>query len=124
MIELSDLIGIKYKNHGRTKEEGFDCLGLVLEVEKRLGRDVADLDYEKPELSTFQKAKILKDGLPLKKIEKPVLYSIVIFGKGSYNNHVGIYIGGGKMLHCTQEHGVHVTKLAGRFGFSFYELGV
>ena len=48
-VSLNDLIGCKYKIHGRSKEEGFDCLGLDIEVLRRNGIEIPDVDYDNPE---------------------------------------------------------------------------
>lgn len=44
--DISDLIGLPFELHGRFgKTKGIDCYGLVLEVEKRLGRNLPDVYY-------------------------------------------------------------------------------
>ena len=47
MIDVSDLIGVPFVEFGRDKENGLDCYGLAIEVEKRLGKDLKDVVLEK-----------------------------------------------------------------------------
>ena len=44
-VDVSDLIGMKYKPHGRG-DGGYDCYGLTLEVERRFGVNMPDFEYE------------------------------------------------------------------------------
>ena len=41
-----DLLGTKFKVHGRSKEEGFDCYGLAIEVLRRNGIELKDAFYK------------------------------------------------------------------------------
>ena len=52
-LRIDDLIGVRFKNHGRSVEEGFDCYGLAIEVSKRLGHNLRDLWYERADEETF-----------------------------------------------------------------------
>lgn len=85
-----DLIGIPYKPHGRNKEEGFDCYGLVIECAKRLGKKLND---------AFENVSVEK--LNVRKIDKPEIYCLIaikVFGK---INHIGMYLGQGMIIHCS-----------------------
>ena len=51
MIDVSDLIGVPFVNHGRDIHDGLDCYGLVMEVFRRYGKHIpeynADWDDDK-----------------------------------------------------------------------------
>ena len=53
MVNVNDLIGVRFVNHGRSSLTGFDCYGLAIEVSKRLGHTLDDLWYEKSNPDTF-----------------------------------------------------------------------
>lgn len=114
MVEVSDLIGCPFKVHGRNKN-GFDCYGLVIEVERRFGKVMIDFwkDYSKmnymQELydnagSCITKNKLVKTD----KLEEGNI--ILFFDEKGRATHVGVYIHKGKFIHCDGL-GVRVTKL-------------
>ena len=41
-----DLLGVRFKVHGRNKKEGFDCYGLAIEVLRRNGIILKDVFYD------------------------------------------------------------------------------
>lgn len=113
MIELRDLIGVPYKVHGRTKEEGFDCYGIAIEVYKRAGLSIPDVFYTNTECTENEKtASILVNGIPHTVLKKPELYCIIGLLVNKRFTHIGIYIGDGEMIHATTNCGVCIQKLA------------
>ena len=113
MINIDDLIGVKYKNNGRTIKEGMDCYGLAIEVCKRFGYELPDLkeikhksrdlvDCENKVLSKV-KAEVVKE---------PEKEADVIFFKNTngVQDHIGIYLGNGRFIHCNK-FGVHIEKV-------------
>ncbi len=52
-LVIDDLIGVRFKNHGRSIQEGFDCYGLSIEIAKRLGHTLIDFEYLKACPETF-----------------------------------------------------------------------
>lgn len=114
MINIDDLIGVRYLNNGRSKYEGFDCYGLAIEVEKRFGHDLPDLDEIKKanrDIKTCEK-KCLKQ-VKAVVIDYPKTEGDVLFMKDGTGvlNHIGVYLGDGKFIHCNK-YGVHVERVA------------
>jgi cell wall-associated NlpC family hydrolase len=112
MVNVRDLIGCPYKMHGRNKQEGFDCYGLAIEVESRAGKYLPDVFYTATDTKTNEETgKILVNGLDVLKIERPEPYCIISIKIHDTPCHIGVYLGGGKFIHSTQLHGVHVSNL-------------
>ena len=113
MIDVKDFIGAKYKLHGRSKEEGFDCYGLVLAVEKRIGNELPDFDYaiDSPELF-FINCKKMQEEKRIKKIQTITDGAIILFqGRNGERLHIGVYVGDGCFCHCNSL-GVHLDKIS------------
>jgi cell wall-associated NlpC family hydrolase len=113
-VMIRDLIGVKYKPHGRTVEEGFDCYGVLIEYFKRKNIYLPDVFYENTEPHSNKIImEILEKGLPVKKIDKPEKDCVIEFFITGIPSHAGVYLGEGEFLHATKEFGVTVQQLAG-----------
>lgn len=112
MKSYSDLIGIKYKSHGRNKEEGFDCYGLAIEVLRRNGITLIDVFYKEvnkdENKKTINKAKEI---IPHIVLEKPLENSIIELSVYGEPSHIAVYIGDGYIIHATQNKGVVIEPL-------------
>ena len=91
-------LGTPYLYGGNTKA-GVDCSGFVKNVYKELGIDL-------PRTSAQQFA-------TLKHTNSPVVGDLVFFKKGNVINHVGIFIGDGKMIHSASKRGVVIETILG-----------
>jgi cell wall-associated NlpC family hydrolase len=110
-MTVRDLVGVKYKPYGRTKEEGFDCYGLVLTVLGREGirlPDISGYDISKKDKSGVKE--FLEHGIPHKKLDKPEENCIIELTVCGMPSHVGVYLGGGEFIHATK-YGVAVEPL-------------
>lgn len=118
-MSFIDLIGVPYKEHGRSKSEGFDCYGLVLECCRRAGTPLADLDYHSPSFS-LPDADGMKDGLNVRQVPGPKPGRIV---EMDYNGkiHIGYMADMNNVLHTT-ERGVRLSALAALKVRGFYEV--
>lgn len=104
-----DLIGIKYKDQGRNKEEGFDCYGLAIEVLKRNGIILED------------RIKNPKEGnLNLIEIENPEKLCIIEYDLGFTESHIAVYIGDGMIIHTTKRYGVVIEPM---YKYSYRQVG-
>lgn len=109
---MRDLIGIPFTMHGRTKEQGFDCYGLLLELLKRQGKSLPDFVYADYEDKTLNKQiNELKSLIKNKKIDNPVDNCIIAFKNFNHTAHVGFYLGNGDFIHTIKTKGVIVEKL-------------
>lgn len=114
MINIDDLIGVRYKTNGRDIDTGFDCYGLAIEVEKRFGHTLPDFaeikmknrDIKNCEELCLQQTNVLQIDFP--KTEGDVLF--MKDGAGVMN-HIGVYLGDGRFIHCNR-YGVHIEKVA------------
>lgn len=112
-------MGVRYKENGRSIEEGFDCYGAGIEVCKRFGYSVPDLDEAKNTERDFM-ACLLK-GVSLAKVKEvpyPEKEADVIFFRNfeGATDHMGIYLGDDLFCHCNK-HGFHVERLGIRKRF-------
>lgn len=93
---ISDLIGCKYSEQGETREQGFSCLGLALEVYRRTGRPMRD-----PRLEEV----VLEECGP----EWPNL-ALVTYGD-AFADHCAVYLGYGLVIHSAPGVGVEVCPV-------------
>ena len=120
-VKYDDLLRVPYKAHGRDKS-GLDCYGLIYVCASRMGyvlpelKDLYDLDNTKA-------VDFVHNGLSdyLEKIEKQETNCFCLFNFKDVT-HTGIYLGGGKLLHATLNHGVVVSPLFSQKPFAFYRL--
>ncbi len=97
---IESYMGTPYKPGGEVKE-GMDCSGLVVVVYRQYAGFKLPHDTQK----LFKL---------VKRIDKENLSygDLVFFSDGWFGvSHVGIYLGGGKFVHATQELGVIVSSL-------------
>ena len=106
----SDLLGVRFRLHGRSKEEGFDCYGLVIEVLKRNGIEIPDIYYSslKEDDSKWEYFNSY-----FEKVEKPEINCIVeISSLSQRRGHMAVYIGEGYIIHSLIKTGVVIEKLS------------
>lgn len=104
-----DLIGVKYKDNGRSKEEGFDCYGLAIEVLRRNGLTLDD------RITNPSETKI-----PAVKLDTPENLCVVLFkNQKNIYYHLAVYIGNGLIIH-TDKKQVCIEPLA-RFNAKYKE---
>lgn len=112
MVDVSDLIGVKYTEHGRSAETGFDCWGLLLEVERRMGKDIPDFDYimhDDKFVDDNARRQIVEGHA--KKVSGLSEGVIILFENAAgLKNHVGVYLEDGYFVHCNGN-GVHLDKI-------------
>lgn len=108
MIDCRELVGIPYKDGGRTKD-GLDCFGLNLMVSKMLGYEVQDWRYGDNANRDKQLIKLVKNGLSAEKIDTPVEGCYIEFSCVD-RFHTGVYIGNGQFIHASKTAGMVVIE--------------
>jgi len=94
---ISDLIGCRYSETGDSREDGYSCLGLALEIYRRAGIAFPDPRYEEVELQPVD-----GDWPP---------FALVAYGSASWITHCAVYLGYGLVIHSAQGVGVEVVPV-------------
>lgn len=107
MIDVSDLIGVKYQGFGRSKETGFDCYGLAIEVERRFGKELRDVIYSDHSVE-------LSDALaPTLNVKTTNLMEAGTIIEIHIKNelHIGVALNDSEFIHATTNQGVKISKI-------------
>lgn len=118
MNDIDDLLGIPFKLHGRDIS-GYDCYGLVIEVERRLGHKMVDL-YTIYESGNNEKAldenvRNIIYGCKLVKATEPKFGDILFFYDSKYRIcHIGVLLEKDDFIHCDAD-GVKISQLSTYF---------
>jgi cell wall-associated NlpC family hydrolase len=102
--DVSDLIGLPYKTHGRG-ESGVDCFGLILLIARRNGTPIADVWYKGFDPSLIK----LADQMNVERCELEPGCVIETVKGGRL--HLGYALDGGRMIHATINEGVIVESI-------------
>jgi len=99
MLDVADLIGIPFVSRGRDPKAGLDCWGLVMEVGRRMGKDIPDfyVDAHDTRQIGIIKDFVEKDWI---KTDRPEAGAII-----------GMRLDRGCMPHITQHFGICVDKI-------------
>lgn len=110
MANYTDLLGCKFKVHGRNKQEGFDCYGLAIEVLKRNGILLPEVPYDCLDETHFIRDTFFTS-VKYEKIDKPIENCIIEIQYKGIPNHLAVYIGSGKLIHSCMDCGVRIEPL-------------
>lgn len=110
MIDVSDLVGVPFKVHGRNVEDGVDCYGLAIEVERRYGIHLVDVLYDSIEPDSKKSTMELVFGAnKFERSEFPQEGCLAAIN-GADSPHCGVCLGEGLIIHATRNLGVVVQK--------------
>lgn len=107
MIDVSDLIGAPYKDGGRSKEEGFDCYGLAIEVCRRMGKVLPDLAYDDHSVELSCQYLPTLPLIPTDKASEGVILEMTILQE----LHIGVCLDKRYFIHATRNQGVRISKI-------------
>jgi len=108
-IDVSDLVGIPFKNRGRDPKVALDCAGLAIQVFKRYGMNIPDANISAGDTEKFNEfveySKIHEDW---EELNEPEDGCLILFrdldGETSFVGHVGICIGNGDFIHTLKRY--------------------
>lgn len=110
-MDYTDLLGKPFESGGRGPTS-YDCLGLLIELYKRRGIVIEDVDLvmEDGENASNRLRDVLKTPLWEKRIA-PELYCVVIIKQHPvFVSHLGMYLGAGKFIHASHK-GVEINRI-------------
>lgn len=117
MIDVSDLIGIPYKEHGRSLA-GLDCYGLAIIVEKRFGKNLQDVVYANHDAELSKKWAPLLNARRTDFIKEGSVLEIHVGG----TLHIAVALNKQMMIHATTNQGVRISKIAAYKVAAVYEV--
>lgn len=111
MIDCTALLGIPFVDKGRDKATGLDCYGLVKEVYKLGGVDIAEYDEQLSDNLTCGQCLSHSHWHRLDHPQAPCLVCIRLGAPRGVVNHVGVYIGDNRFIHTRIKKGVVIDRL-------------
>ena len=110
-VSVDDLIGIPFRDGGRGLS-GLDCWGLACEVFRRYGIELPDY-YISCEDASRINSQVESDRRQWIRCAAPypVPALVVMRFNSLLCNHVGVYIGGGRMLHTARRTGARIERM-------------
>jgi cell wall-associated NlpC family hydrolase len=110
IVLVHKALPIPYVEKGRDPSIGFDCWGLVYWLLKSLGSTIPDytdnIKFADDEYNIVLQ-EYHKYG---KKVDGLIPGDLIFFRRKDKTKHVGMYIGSGDFVHCT-EAGVHISSI-------------
>ena len=96
-ININDLIGVPYKDHGRSKD-GMDCYGLAIEVLRRYGYKLDDVYYENHDLTLCEENLPTLNVSPIDQVREGAILEM------QYEDyiHIGVCISRKEFIHMTR----------------------
>ena len=109
-LAYEDLLGVGFKYGGRSKEEGFDCWGLCMELSKRAGIYLPEFPHP-TEYESIDKV-MSKGTEQFTLLDKPEPFSIATFMIiPPYVSHAGIVMEDGSFVHIMEQSSVTKERL-------------
>ncbi len=103
----TQLEGVPFTDHGRDPKVGLDCAGLLIAAARKVGLKPQDRPYVIVRGSDYWK--------PMAEIVEALAYpvegewergDVLGFRYGPMKNHLGVYLGGGKLVHAWDATGI------------------
>lgn len=105
-------LGVPYQHMGRTMK-GADCYGLIMLINKDLGRDLFDITVKYDERWSFKNKNYFIENYhrQWEKVTEPKLFDVILFqnAKGAAN-HGGVVLSEGRFIQCSRGVGTVVLQ--------------
>ena len=110
-LRYADLIGKPFREYGRGPE-GYDCYGVYLEVNRRLGREVPDLESVAIGQTEVILAKVEESRKLFERVSDPQPGDLVLIeNEPGQCRHIGVVVGRGFFLQACDRIGIHRSRL-------------
>lgn len=97
---LRSCLGTQWHHTGRVKNAGLDCIGLIVVAYRECGFDLQDhLDYSLNDEYALLTSKLLEQCDVVDDMHPIQVGDILVFRHRMMNNHVGVFLGDGRMIH-------------------------
>ena len=115
MVNLNDLIGKPFSNDGYGPDS-YSCFGLGVEVSRRYGITIERTNISVCACKEVSQKKI-QERLALNwqltdLTENPPIAVLIRSGDARYADHIGVYIGKGRMIHIFKKTNVVVERIS------------
>lgn len=110
-IDVSKYIGKGYRENS-SGPDFYDCYSLVIAIQRDLGNNMTDFRHDAK--SREERKNAIENGKRdpcFEKIEKPLAGCILILYYNNIPQHIGVYVGKGKVIHATFDRGVVIDEL-------------
>lgn len=115
-IEINDLIGTPYRDHGRDIKTGLDCYGLAIEVARRYGYKLKDVIYENHNIELSDK---YAPTLNIEPLDAPREGALIEMEYGD-DLHIGVCLNAREFIHMTRNgcriNQIGAIKVRGYYG--------
>ncbi len=116
--KAASCVGWAYKHKGRfdpaARGQAVDCWGLFVHIMKMQGVCVPDpeytLEWAKEDLNFLEKYHEYAE--PISNQGACEGDAVLMVGDNRHPNHVGVYLGNDRVIHCTVKAGVVITKVS------------
>lgn len=107
-MTVDDLLGKPYMEGGRGPDS-YDCYGVVIEVARRMGIELRDIEHEGHSLELSSKIPSLADDIhPVEKMKR----GVIVEAEAAGELHLGIALDSRVMIHATYNRGVCVHPVS------------
>ncbi len=115
MLQMDDLLKVKFVKGGRDVSTGLDCYGLCQEVYRRIGKELPE--YDTPDCRESIDSAINGMKGSFVKLEFCQPYALVLFTiRPPYESHIGVVLEDTtRFIHMLEGTGCSIERLSGHF---------